>query len=248
MLDEIRIELQQPAQEFKYAATRIIDESVRSIVDNYRNEIDFLKSSKQAGIIGVYISRAEAVGAFLPFLEEEKKEILLLGSSLKGLLLEFDTEYENARALLKRKNSDGVKIRFLLTHPIVADLRAKQENREYKDIGKEILKSLSTLIDDNDWKIEPKNIKLYIGTPTCFGIKTASTMLLNTYPYMKEAYASPCLIIKKPGYLFEHFLSSHFKAWDSSMAINIPKSITELENNLEHYANQIKKFMIFENQ
>ena len=210
MLDEIKIELQRPAQEFKQEATKIIDTAVTDIADRYRDEIEFLKSAKSAGIHGVYISRAEAVEKFLPFIEDEKHEILLLGSSLRGLLQEFDSEYEHARQLLKRKKDEGVRLRFLLTHPLIADLRAKQENREFKDIGKEILKSLATLL--NEWKIEPEHLKLYLGTPTCFGIKTAKAMLLNTYPYMKEAFASPCLIIKKPGYFYEHFLSSHFKA------------------------------------
>jgi hypothetical protein len=241
MLEDIKLELQRPAQEFKTTAVQMIGEAVGDVTSLYRNEIDLLKACQVGGIHGAYISRADALQAFLPFIEDERHEIVLVGSSLKGLLQEFEVEYEHARALLQRKKSEGVSIRVLLTHPSVADLRAKQEDRNFKAIGVEIVKSLKTLIEN--WNVDRANIKLYLGTPTCFGIKTTRAMLLNTYPYMKEAYASPCLIVKKPGYFYEHFLSSHFRAWSSAMALPAPEDLDAIERSLDEFSTGVQNLM-----
>lgn len=241
MLEDIKLELQRPAQEFKATAEQMIGEAVDDVTSLYRNELDLLKACQHGGIHGVYISRADALQAFLPFIEDERHEIVLVGSSLKGLLQEFEVEYEHARTLLQRKKVEGVSIRVLLTHPSVADLRAKQEDRNFKAIGVEIIKSLKTLIED--WMVDRGNIKLYLGTPTCFGIKTTRAMLLNTYPYMKEAYASPCLVVRKPGYFYEHFLSSHFRAWSSAMALPVPDDLDKMAQQFEEYANRVQDLM-----
>ncbi len=197
MLEEIKIELSEPAREFKDEASRLIQEAIGDVTEGYRHEIALLRAARKAGLDAVFISRNEALEAFMPYLEEEKHDILIVGSSLRGLLQEDDQEYEHARRVLKRRKDEGVRVRFLVTHPRVADLRARQENRDFTDIGTETMDSIEILVDT--WGILPKDIKLYMGTPTCFGVKTSRAMLLNPYPFMKEAYASPCWIARKPG-------------------------------------------------
>ena len=238
MLEEITIELQKPAQEFKREASRMVAEGVKDIAECYRREISLLRELEEAGINGVYISRAKGVRAFMPHIEDEKDEILMISSSLRGLLQEVGVEYESARKALQDKMKAGVRLRILLTHPRIADLRARQEGREFGDIGKEILKSLRTLL--KDWGVPSADIKLYVGTPTCFGIKTSRAMLLNAYPYMKEAFASPCVIVREGGYYYEHFYSSHFRAWTSGMALPLPDPIDVLERNLDAYADYVR--------
>ena len=132
MLEDIKIKLQQPAQEFKETAVTLIEQGVSDITNAYRAELGLLRAAQQAGLYGVYISRAEAIQAFLPFLDDEKHEIVIIGSSLHGLLQESEIEYENTRTILHRKQGEGVRLRVLLTHPIVADLRARQEDRNFK--------------------------------------------------------------------------------------------------------------------
>jgi hypothetical protein len=189
----------------------------------------------------VYSTRRDALANFSQYIVEEPYAIMVIGSSLLGLLQEPDREYEEIRENLLQRKDSGVKLRFLLTHPQVADLRAQQENRRPKDIGMEIIKSLRILLDD--WRIPRENVKLYQGTPTCFGIKSGRGMLLNFYPYMKEAYVSPCLIVLKGGYFYDQFNESHFKAWTSEMAQATPNNLSELEEQLDDYAKQVKLLM-----
>lgn len=239
MLDEIKLEIQKPAQDFKDTAEKMICEATQNIVDVYRKEIELIKSSTVAGLAGIYSTRQSGIEAFLPYLDDERREILIVGSSLKGLLKDENDEYIKARELLKRKKDENpkMKLRFLFTHPIVADLRADQENRPRTEIGKEIIESIELLL--TQWKISPLHIKVYVGTPTSFGIKTSQGMLLNPYPYMKEAYASPCFIIEKSGFIFTHFEQSHFNAWNSNMAKPIKNDLDIYRENLESYSHII---------
>jgi hypothetical protein len=240
MLEEIKVELRQPAMQFKATAINMLSAAIEKVAEPYRVESDLLQSSRRAGIYGVYFSRAEALGEFSRFLEREKHEIMIIGSSLRGLLQDFEDEYEQARKVLRRRLAEGVRIRILVTHPVVADLRAKQEDRNFEDIGNEIIRTLEILAID--WKLDPTNIKLYVGTPTVFAIKTTEMMLLNTYPYMKEAVASPCIIAGKPGYMYDHFLNSHFRAWNSAMAVP-PLPTKVLLGNLSSYADRVKDIL-----
>ncbi len=239
MLDEIKLEIQKPAMDFKVKAEEMIAEATETIVNTYRQEIDLLKSSKSAGLIGIFNTRQSGIQSFLSHIETEQREIIIVGSSLKGLLLDDNTEYIQARQLLLRKKNENpqLKIFFLFTHPIVADLRADQENRPRTVIGKEIIDSIEKLIDE--WQISHDHIKLYVGTPTTFGIKTSQAMLLNPYPYMKEAFASPCFIVEKGGFIFTHFEQSHFNAWNSEMAKTLKKELSYYRDRLESYAKAI---------
>jgi hypothetical protein len=237
MLEDIKLELQKPAIEFKRAAVDMMSQALSDVTGTYRSELDLLRSTQVAGIRGVFVSRGDALAAFMPALEAERHEIMLVGSSLRGLVQDYDNEYERIREVLKRKIQHKVRVRILLTHPVMADLRAKQEDRNPKDIGREIIQSLRVLC--GEWNLDPANVRLYLGTPTLFGIKTADTMLLNTYPYMKEAVASPCMIVTKPGYMYDRYADSHFRAWSSAMAVRPPEDPKVLLKNLDSYAGQV---------
>lgn len=241
LLDEIKLEIQQPAHQFKEAALAKVDQAIETVVGKYRREIDFLESAHTAGILGVYGKRIDAVQAFLPFMEEEQNEIRFICSSARGLLTESDIAYQNARTLISKRRSHGVRVSFLLTHPIVADLRARQENRQFSDIGKEIVESLEILL--GQWKVPPGDIKLYLGTPTCFGIKTSGAMLLNPYPYGREAFSSPCLLVRRGGYFYDHFEANHFHAIISNMAVAVPMPVSKLKAQLQNYADTVHRML-----
>jgi hypothetical protein len=212
-------------EDLKEAIPPLVKDQVGDILRRYAEEIELLKAVRHAGVIGVYKRREIAIKAFSRFIDEESREISIIGSSLKGLLQK--EEYQDIKDKLRFKIERGlVKVKFLLTHPIVADFRASQENRGPTEIGHEIIDSLETL---KGWNVDCSNVRLYLGTPTCFAIKTTRQMLINPYPYVSVSFDSPCLILEyspeggseRPGYFFDEFKSRHFGAWDSDLAVRI---------------------------
>jgi hypothetical protein len=186
----------------------------------------------EAGLVDVYENRNEALAVFREYLKEEKGEIFVIGSSLKGLLL----NKENAD-VLKDRIKANVRLRFLLTHPAVADLRADQEGIEFKVIGEEIIKSLELL---EQWRIPVNNVRLYKGAPTIFAIKTTDQMLLNPYTYTAVAYDSPCFISdrreRQNPYLYDWYDTHHFGAWNSAELVhNYKRKIEVLRKKLSIY-------------
>jgi len=225
-----------------------IRDEISDTLRRYAEEIELLKSVRHAGIIGLYKRREVAIKAFSRYIDEEANEILVIGSSLKGLLQK--EEYKEIAAKLRFKQG-LIKVKYLLTHPIVADFRANQENRRPTEIGLEIIKSLETL---REWKVDCANVRLYVGTPTCFAIKTTRQMLINPYPYISVSFDSPCLLLEysseggaeRPGYFFDEFNSRHFGAWDTDLAVHIKdfdKAISYYYEKLSDYSVQVSDLL-----
>jgi hypothetical protein len=245
LFQEVRYELTHPVlNEVRDRLGPEIKEEIQAIVQDYRDEIGMLRSLRGAGVIRPYRNRVTALNSFASAIDDEKREIMVVGSSLKGLLKK--EEYKPTADKLRFKQAQGkVAVKFLLTHPMVADLRAGQEGRRSSEIGKEIIESLETL---RDWKIPPENVRLYRGTPTCFAIKTEKQMLLNPYPYGEVAYNSPCLIVQtsdeNESYFYHEFDQSHFSAWDTKVAVkitNYDETIQQLQHDLARYADTISE-------
>lgn len=211
------------ASDLKEVLPATLRDRMEELFDRYEAELALLQSVKQAGVTGVFKRREAAVTNFSSAIDEEDREIMVVGSSLKGLLQK--EEYREIREQLKFKHEAGnVRIKYLLTHPIVADFRATQENRRPTEIGEEILKSLASL---RDWGTPAANVRLYVGTPTCFAIKTTRKMLVNPYAYTSVSYDSPCLLLEagqagRPSYFFDEFNARHFGAWDTDLAVQVP--------------------------
>lgn len=219
----------------------VVSEST-ALIKDYREELPILHSFSQAGITALYKNRQLGVSHFSEAIRRAKKELSIVGSSMKGLILE--KEYEDAANLILTKSKErDLQLRFLLTHPCVADLRARQEKRNRMEIGREVIATLKTLYT---WRIPEKCVKLYMGTPTCFGIKADDVMLLNPYPYGGVSYNSPCLIVQRKvdasGFFFDAFDASHFGVWESQVAVAIEsyqKTIEHLEESLPKYSKLI---------
>lgn len=219
-----------------------VHEQVTQILGDYRAEVENLAALHEAGIIRPYRRRRDALQDFIPDLQAEETEIMVVGSSLKGLLIHED--YEKFSSILREKiKSPTVRVKFLLTHPVLADLRAFQEARAFKEIGEEILAALRLL---QSWNQPIEQVRLYRGTPTCFAIKTRTKMVLNPYPYASVAFDSPCLLIEAgtdgARYFYSVFDRAHFGAWETAVALRLSDydaTIDELQTKLEDYANQI---------
>lgn len=234
------------SDELKQIVPAYVRDCMEDMLQRYAREIELLQSVRAAGIIGVFKRREAALKAFEQFIDEEANEITIVGSSLKGLLQ--NTENKQIAERLRFKQELGVRVRYLLTHPIVADLRASQERRRLTEIGVEILKSLKEL---SDWKTKPENVRLYLGTPTCFAIKTSRQMLINPYPYMSVSYDSPCLLLAhsregagagSPSYMFDEFTARHFGAWETDLSVPIHdfnRTIEQCAQALGSYAHVV---------
>jgi hypothetical protein len=223
-----------------------IRERMERIVERYREEIETLKALRDAGVITPHRRREQALQAFSSAIDAETNEITIVGSSLKGLM-QREEYRETAEKLQFKVKNGNVRVRFLLTHPVVADLRAGQEARRHTEIGQEIIQSLCTL---KEWGVPPENVRLYKGTPTCFAIKTGSQMLLNPYPYGAVAYDSPCLIVKTskehPSYFYDAFDRSHFGAWDTNVSTKIydyDVTARELRDKLGQYSDLVQEML-----
>jgi len=236
--------------DLKESIPPIIQDKVETILRRYSEEIELLKLMRHAGVTGIFKRREMALKAFAKALDEEAKEIMIIGSSLKGLLQK--EEYSSIAGKLRFKANEGkTTVKFLLTHPIVADLRASQENRRAGEIAREILVSLEIL---RSWKIPEAHVRLYLGTPTCFAIKTTRQMLINPYPYISVSFDSPCLHVQystdvsadRPWYFYDEFNSRHFGAWDSDLAVHIDdyaRAITFYTQKIGEYSESVKQLI-----
>lgn len=211
------------------------------IQGKFGDQCDLLISVKEAGLVAVERGREMALRIFARDLDEELREIIVVGSSLKGLLQKG--EFGEIAEKLRFKLEHGVKVRFLLTHPIVADFRGSQENRAPTEIGLEIIASLKIL---RFWNVDPACVRFYIGAPTCFGIATSRRMVINPYLSTGPSYDSPCLVLDSSGYLFDQFRGLHFGAWDTGLAAPIrdfDDAIRRCETMLTAYASDVSSFL-----
>ena len=221
----------------------LVRDQTAEILRRYSEEIELLKLVRFAGIYDIHKRRHGALKAFARDIDEETTEIMLIGSSLKGLLQK--DEYREIAEKLRFKVAHKTEVKFMLTHPIIADLRSSQENRKPTEIGIEILTSLKTL---ETWGVEPSRVRLYLGTPTCFAIKTTRRMIVNQYPYMSVSYDSPCVLVQRssvegvPGYFFDEFASRHFGAWDTGLAVPVRdfgETIRYCEEMMQEWADNV---------
>lgn len=248
---EIHASLGAPGPTLSTAApgSPSLGEKLQDLVERYSRELDLLKSVKDAGITHIFRWREQAAKVFAVYVRAETRELSVVGSSLKGLLQKPD--YSELADAIKSRIQSKIPVRFLLTHPRVADLRANQESRHWTDIGKEIVESLHVL---RQWGVPSESIRFYLATPTCFGIKTSSHMLINPYPYMSVSYDFPCLVFEAPrsvessttGYIYNEFSVRHFDAWNKDLAIPIDSyedAIRAFSGELDKYANAVKNLL-----
>jgi hypothetical protein len=223
---------------FREAIPRHIQEQIEGLFKRYSDELDLLNAIKDAGIVGVFRNREKAFKEFVRDIDAEDTEISIVGSSLKGLLQ--DDKFTEVRETLKTKVGLKVRIKFLITHPSIADLRVKQERREPTQIGREIIQTLQIL---KEWGVKSQDVKLYLGTPTAFSMMTSKKMLVNPYPYMFQSYDSPCLILQSERddrlcYFYNEFKTHHFGAWGTNMSV----PIDDFEKEIEHYSQMLSEY------
>jgi hypothetical protein len=192
-----------------------------------------LSELHKLGIIKAYTQRKNAFKILRENMENEKEEIFLVGTSLRGLLHPHigDKIFQGIlrEKFSKIKNGKSqIQIRILLTHPAFAYLRQNLEKlysrKEEFSIAQEIYEAVLQL---KELGAAPYNVQFIKGTPTCFGVKTSKMMLINPYPYQDQALGSFCLIISNDPNrddIYQSFEKTHF-IWDSPNNVSL-KSFT----------------------
>lgn len=200
------------------------------------------------GLECLFTDRRAALDEFIDCIKLENDKIIIIGSSLKGILdpTEEQKEKKVLSDLIRTKIEDKVTVRFLLTHPTLAFLREDAEGRAKGAIKQEILRTLRYLIGGNfvsenapKIKVPIENIRLYKGTPSIFCIITSDKMLVNPYTYQANAYENFCFIVsrKKPNDLFSKILNAHYeKPWDNEVTTS--KLTEEMMGKLESFTMQ----------
>jgi len=204
-----------------------------------------VESSARVGLVRTYGSRTESLemNNFYSAIEGEDDHISIIGSSLLGLLQERHFDY--VAETLKKKAENGIEIRMMLTHPLFADFRAAQEGRDPKEIGNEIVKSLKLIKDMFEGHTDKCSVYLFHGTPTCFGIRTSKRLLLNPYPYGRQAYESPCFEFYRGTLAYDYYSHHHFQTKVSQKIDKFEltdSAIEELSNSLDEYSKKVVEF------
>jgi len=176
----------------------------------FRNSIDKLKDQRMAledqtmrvfhiaevGLIAAFPERFQAFPQISAAIRAEEEEIFIVGTSFLGLRRPgLPGEEELTRAITGRIKDDRCKVHFLLTHPAFAHLRQNLEvvqRRENFHIAQEILETVIVL---KDLDVPCEDVRFIKGTPTVFGIMTSRLMLLNPYPYQRQAYTSVTFLL-----------------------------------------------------
>lgn len=162
------------------------------------NHFDVLNDCKKFGLERIHKNRSSCNSVIQDAFALENTnlgKIRIVGSSLKGFIgigLEAqNSEHFENRIALETALAKGVNIRVLMTHPVFAKYRAKQEGRGPGEIELEIIENLIYLLSLKDKSSSSDlEIRLFQGTPTIFMIATKKIMIINPYPYYQTAYSS----------------------------------------------------------
>jgi hypothetical protein len=207
------------------------------------------KSIQEAGLKEVYRDRVHSLVDMRDEIELESKQIVIIGSSLKGLIGIGGDSTGNTNLIrialieaIKRK----VKIHIILTNPEIAHHRSKQEGRESGEIEREIIENIIYLVKEKKELNQTGTnleIKLYNGTPTIFMLATSKEMFFNPYTLYSKAYESICFRLDSKSLIYDNYMQNQYSAaWGE-------KNITTLiENDNEKAIKQIEKIINGKNQ
>ena len=220
----------------KEAALTSFDELSQNVCQRSINELSNQNSKiedltmrlmhiSDVGLVAALPERRHSFKYIEDAILSENKEIFIVGTSFRGLIWPGPGEEKLMEAIKDRIEKSDCKVKFLLTHPAFAHLRQSLEGiqrRENFHIAQEILETVKILkvagVSHND-------IRFVKGTPTIFGIMTSNLMLLNPYPYQRQAYTSVTLVLDSNNgnsQVYRAFEQSHFRGvWDGSNVVEL---------------------------
>ncbi len=208
---------------FSELSQNVCQRSIAQLAVQQSNLEDLTKRLMHISRVGLIAALPERRYAF-QYIEDaiqaEDKEIYIVGTSFRGLLWPGPGEERLMEIISDRIKNSSLKIRFLLTHPAFAHLRQSLEGiqrRENFHIAQEILETIRILRTAG---VPHNSIRFVKGTPTVFGIMTSKIMLLNPYPYQRQAFTSITFILDSnngENEVYRAFAQAHFSGvWDGT--------------------------------
>ncbi len=180
-------------------------------------------------------------------MEKENRQIDIVGSTIFGLRGHNWVTTAKILDLLRTKKltESNFIIRILLTHYNYLSTRMDQE-RNVKTPDRYVISQESVkAIEELRKRDLLDNVRFYKGAPTCFTIVCHSQkkMLLNPYPYEREAYSSWTIVFREvPSGIYQEFLISHVEnPWQNSLLNEVFSD--KYENRLKERAKlDLKEF------
>ena len=220
---------------------RVLSREISRITKEPFENISLYLKIHRSGLKDIFRTRHDAIDVIFDDVEKEHGEVVIVGSSLKGLIgvgYDCSLEENTCRQKLKECVRRGVVVNVLMTHPVVAAHRVHQEGRREGDIEAEILKNMMYLLMlrmELPQQRGSLNIKLYDGTPTIFMVTTSRLMILNPYPYYSTAFSSFTFLIDGGSDIYRAYYKSHYQeAWkDSDMTLEISHDPTKAIDQIE---------------
>ncbi|MBE0637220.1 MAG: hypothetical protein IH598_01715 [Bacteroidales bacterium] len=223
---------------------KVLSIEINKVASQPIEDLNLMTQIRSSGIEGVSDDRDRLIDKMMYDIKEENDEIVIVGSSLKGLIgVGYNSSGSNQkfRDLLIDLLEKNVKINILMTNPEIAHHRSQQEGRDPGGIEAEIIKNLmyfTKIRNEHKTKAQNLNIKLYRGTPTIFMIALSKNMMINPYPYYSTAYNSYSFLIRGGSDLYRGYFKSHYQmAWDSSQSESIPSDINLAKAQIEKFIN-----------
>lgn len=205
-----------------------VNDGVAQIEQDMQRLSPLFFAAGKLGLENVHLNRNLALDQFAWFLDAEIQKVKrgeparvwIVSSSIKGFL-EATSEHFDGRRMMAQLASCNCNIRIMMTDPKVADLRAKQERRKDGEIPMEVQMNLAYL---KRIGVGRESIRFYSGTPTVFAVATTDRMLLNPYPYQREAFRCFSMIIQQTNNpeadIYTQYLLYHFEEpWQRTMEI-----------------------------
>jgi len=178
------------------------------------------------------------------------KEIIIVGSTLDGLIRRTEWFEQFIRNALKEKKE----LKLMFTHWDYVTHRERQEDRPNGAISQELRHSLSTILG---WGVNRDSIKLVYGAPTAFMVIAGNNMIVNPYPFGREAVTSMAIWLINPNpdipegppesIWRQYYINHYHKPWNSDKPEYQPKDnkdTTKMSYPLpEDWETQIDKFI-----
>jgi hypothetical protein len=219
---------------------------LRSQLSDIIHSSKFVEQANGLGVVSLHRNRLDAIEhEFFRKMQDEEEGIDIVGSTIFGLKgRSFATNDKILKLLHEKGQRPDFQLRILLTHWDYVSGRQAQEKTEKNIaryvISKELLDAVKSLAKLGI----SRSVRFYRSAPTCFTIicRGQKEMLLNPYPYEREAFNSWSIVFRETyGGIYEDFKSAHFEQPWENKNLTIPFSEACLPELVKRYHEEVAR-------